>query len=92
VSYHPGHVRHLLKMRWTPIFEPLGAIFKLAFSEAAQVVVPCSLLPDLGQMRDSDVTAPAIDCVPPQPLPFTERAINPHSAGEVLCWFRLGAS
>jgi len=30
--------------RWTPIFEPQGAFFKLAFFEAAPVVVSCLLL------------------------------------------------
>jgi hypothetical protein len=26
-------------LRWTPFFEPLGALFKLVFSEAAPVLV-----------------------------------------------------
>ena len=29
-------------VKWTPLFKPLGALFKLVFSEAAPVLVLCS--------------------------------------------------
>jgi hypothetical protein len=54
-------------VRWTPFFEPLGAIFKLVFSEAAPVLVLCSSRRALNDFRKERATNPQARR-PPSPV------------------------